>query len=194
MKLKDWSKKQGISYLTAYRWFKAGKLPVKAYQSETGTIIVEESAFPSSSFISNDGNADNKEGFMFNSNKDITVEILKKMSSLSKEEFAYYILSNFELKRKEDDNKKIKPLAPLDHINGYLEDNVSHKATLKSVSVLEISPEEIENLNIDTEELEKIDGLVDGALYLTLDESKKIKQKQKEQEDMKSGFIKFGEK
>jgi len=42
MKLSDWARKQGISYLTAWRWFKAGKLPVPARQLPTGTILVEE--------------------------------------------------------------------------------------------------------------------------------------------------------
>jgi predicted site-specific integrase-resolvase len=42
MKLSTWAKKQGICYLTAYRLFKAGKLPVKAIQLGTGTILVEE--------------------------------------------------------------------------------------------------------------------------------------------------------
>jgi putative resolvase len=42
MKLSDWAKLKGISYTTAYRWFKTGKLPVKATQAETGTILVEE--------------------------------------------------------------------------------------------------------------------------------------------------------
>ena len=42
MKLKDWADKQGISYITAYRWFKSDKLPVKAYQSGSGTIIVQD--------------------------------------------------------------------------------------------------------------------------------------------------------
>lgn len=42
MKLSDWAKAQGISYTTAYRWFKAGKLPVKSKQTATGTILVEE--------------------------------------------------------------------------------------------------------------------------------------------------------
>lgn len=41
MKLSQWAKLQGLHYRTAYNWFKAGKLPVKAYQSETGTIVVE---------------------------------------------------------------------------------------------------------------------------------------------------------
>lgn len=42
MKLSDWAKSQGVSYTTAYRWFKAGKLPVKSKQTLTGTILVEE--------------------------------------------------------------------------------------------------------------------------------------------------------
>lgn len=41
MKLAEWARTQGISYQTAYRWFKAGQLPVPAYQVATGTIIVE---------------------------------------------------------------------------------------------------------------------------------------------------------
>ena len=41
MKLKQWAKKQGISYLTAMRWFHAGKIP-NSYQMDTGTIIVQE--------------------------------------------------------------------------------------------------------------------------------------------------------
>jgi len=42
MKLSDWARKQGISYITAWRWFKAGMLPVPARQLPTGTILVEE--------------------------------------------------------------------------------------------------------------------------------------------------------
>lgn len=38
MKLSDYAKQIGISYKTAYRWWKAGKLD--AYQLDTGTIIV----------------------------------------------------------------------------------------------------------------------------------------------------------
>jgi hypothetical protein len=30
MKLSNWARKQGIRYLTAWRWFQAGKLPVPA--------------------------------------------------------------------------------------------------------------------------------------------------------------------
>jgi hypothetical protein len=42
MKLKDWAVKTGIDYQTAYRWFKDNKLPVRAYQSKSGSIIVDE--------------------------------------------------------------------------------------------------------------------------------------------------------
>jgi len=41
MKLSKWAKTQGICYQTAWRWFKAGKMPVEAYQTKTGTIIVK---------------------------------------------------------------------------------------------------------------------------------------------------------
>jgi putative resolvase len=41
MKLSDWARQQGISYITAWRWFRAGKLPVPARQLPTGTILVE---------------------------------------------------------------------------------------------------------------------------------------------------------
>jgi predicted site-specific integrase-resolvase len=40
MKLSDWAKENGITYKTAWRWWKAGKLPVSAYQTETGTILI----------------------------------------------------------------------------------------------------------------------------------------------------------
>jgi len=42
MKLSVWAKKQGVSYRTAWRWFKAGKLPVAVEQTATGTILVKE--------------------------------------------------------------------------------------------------------------------------------------------------------
>lgn len=40
MKLSDWAKVNGISYLTAYRWFRKGILPVESIQMPTGTILV----------------------------------------------------------------------------------------------------------------------------------------------------------
>lgn len=40
MKLTTWAKQQGISYTTAWRWWKAGKLPVASGQVASGTITV----------------------------------------------------------------------------------------------------------------------------------------------------------
>ena len=40
MKLSDWARANGISYKTAWLWWKQGKLPVPARQTPTGTILV----------------------------------------------------------------------------------------------------------------------------------------------------------
>lgn len=44
MKLSKWAEQQGITYKTAWRWFREGKLPVPAEQLPTGTILVKEPA------------------------------------------------------------------------------------------------------------------------------------------------------
>ena len=41
MKLSDWARQNGITYKTAWKWWKAGKLPVPARQMPTGTILVD---------------------------------------------------------------------------------------------------------------------------------------------------------
>lgn len=41
MKLSDWCKKQGVHYMTGYRWFKQGLIP-HARQMPTGTILVDD--------------------------------------------------------------------------------------------------------------------------------------------------------
>jgi predicted site-specific integrase-resolvase len=46
MKLSEWAKKNGITYRTAWKWFKSGKLPVQAEQTPTGTILVQEGGEP----------------------------------------------------------------------------------------------------------------------------------------------------
>src|SRR5260221_10949176 len=40
MKLTEYAKQQGISYRTAFRWWKAGQIP--GFQAPTGTIIVQK--------------------------------------------------------------------------------------------------------------------------------------------------------
>jgi len=42
MKLSVWAKDQGISYKTAWRWWKAGTMPVPVEQLASGTVIVHE--------------------------------------------------------------------------------------------------------------------------------------------------------
>ncbi|MGA2804257.1 MAG: recombinase family protein [Acidimicrobiales bacterium] len=42
MKLSEWAKANGASRPSACRWFRAGVLPVPAYQLSTGTILLEE--------------------------------------------------------------------------------------------------------------------------------------------------------
>jgi len=41
MRLSAWAKTQGVSYRTAWEWFKNGTLPVPARQLATGTILVD---------------------------------------------------------------------------------------------------------------------------------------------------------
>ena len=41
MKLSDWARKTGVTYHTAYKWFRDGNLPVPAYQTKTGTILID---------------------------------------------------------------------------------------------------------------------------------------------------------
>src|SRR5471030_3227419 len=41
MKLSVWAKQQGISYRTAWRMWKDGRLPVAASQLPTGTVILD---------------------------------------------------------------------------------------------------------------------------------------------------------
>ena len=40
MRLSDWAREQGISYQTAWRWHKSGRLPLRSEQMPSGTIIV----------------------------------------------------------------------------------------------------------------------------------------------------------
>jgi predicted site-specific integrase-resolvase len=42
MKLSTWAKNNGITYKTAWIWFKDGKLPVESFQTTTGTILIKD--------------------------------------------------------------------------------------------------------------------------------------------------------
>jgi predicted site-specific integrase-resolvase len=41
VKLSVWAEQQGVSYKTAWRWWKEGKLPVEATQMPSGTVIIK---------------------------------------------------------------------------------------------------------------------------------------------------------
>ena len=41
MKLSVWAKSQGVTYTTAWKWFRTGQLPVPARQLANGTILVD---------------------------------------------------------------------------------------------------------------------------------------------------------
>jgi predicted site-specific integrase-resolvase len=47
MRLHEWAKQQGISYTTAWRWFKNNKLPVSATKTPSGTILIDEPKYTS---------------------------------------------------------------------------------------------------------------------------------------------------
>ena len=40
VKLSVWAKREGIHYMTAWRWWRNGKLPVPAYQAPSGSVII----------------------------------------------------------------------------------------------------------------------------------------------------------
>ncbi|WP_033416072.1 IS607 family transposase [Streptomyces canus] len=44
MKLSEWARQQGVSYQTAWRWVKGGKMPVPVRQAPSGTWLVDEVA------------------------------------------------------------------------------------------------------------------------------------------------------
>lgn len=46
MKLSEWARKQGVTYKTAWRWWKAGQLPVPATQMASGTVVVQDTTVP----------------------------------------------------------------------------------------------------------------------------------------------------
>jgi hypothetical protein len=93
IKLSEWCEKTGIKYLTAWRWFKSNNMPVHAYQTDSGTILVEDSddAFQNTSSISLNNSGDAMSLFLKK-----TVEYSKSDSSV--EDFAAYVISNFQLK------------------------------------------------------------------------------------------------
>lgn len=88
LKLADWAKKNGLSYLTANRHFHAGMIP-NAQQLDSGTILVEDDS-PESNMS---GSSSNDAMSLFLKK---TVEFSKNSATV--EDFAAYVISNFSLK------------------------------------------------------------------------------------------------
>lgn len=91
IKLSEWCEKTGVKYLTAWRWFKGDKMPVHAYQTDSGTILVEDDL--SDENVDNSANKSNDAMSLFLKK---TVEFSKSNSTV--EDFAAYVISNFQLK------------------------------------------------------------------------------------------------
>jgi hypothetical protein len=158
MKLKDWADQTGVKYLTAYRWFKNGTLPVPAYQTQTGTIIVEPEIEEHTAVSQNE--KDNAMSLFLKK----TVEFSKNSSTV--EDFAAYVISNFQLKlngaEKTEAPKysrlKPKPEEIRKHFQQFIPDK-NLQAQLKTVKTLlsegqaagDVVPAEMSNLLLDPE-------------------------------------------
>lgn len=123
MKLSDWAKKQDVSYMTCYRWFKEGKLPPqikKAYQTKTGTIIVEtedevtENSDPVSQLLN--------VAFQYAQNEKTIFD------------FASYVVANFNVSHKDKEKKlEKKKLDPIKekYFTGVIEEITSKQDNVK---------------------------------------------------------------
>lgn len=146
MKLKDWAKKEGISYQTAYRWFRNGDLPVKAYQSESGTIIVQDDGGSAPENTMNKVTASSSDAMSVFLKK--TVEFSAANSTIA--DFAAYIIANFQL--------KINPSAPdmslkysknkpsQNEVNKHFQQFIQPKKPIDKVALLDSLPENTETL------------------------------------------------
>lgn len=139
MKLKEWADRTGVKYLTAYRWFKAGTLPVKAYQTDSGTIIVDDPDFSEQQMNTQDG--------------DVMKLFLKKTVEFSKnnasvEDFAAYVLSNFSLKANSvsESPKYSKNKPKPEEIQKHFQQFLKPKGEKPKPSMLIAPPEVVEEI------------------------------------------------
>jgi hypothetical protein len=150
MKLKEWADKQGISYLTAWRWFKAGDPRLAdAYQSDSGTIIVPNE-FESTEQI-----------MVSNTSNDVMSLFLKKTVEFSKsnasvEDFAAYILGNFTLKLNGSNSEspkysrnKPKPEEVQNHFKQFLKP----KGEKPKLNMFVAEPEALDDLMAKSDDL-----------------------------------------
>jgi hypothetical protein len=147
IKLSDYCKQNGISYITGYRWFKDGKLPVKAYQTESGTILVEDDSPPAPTAATIDGVTDATSLFLKK-----TLEFSRNNSSI--EDFAAYIFSNFKLKLHSQDPPppkyskiKPKPEEVQEHFKKILDKTSAHSKDKPKPNMYIPDPETWENIS-----------------------------------------------
>lgn len=160
MKLKQWADKVGVKYLTAYRWFKDNKLPVKAYQTESGTIIVEDEEV-----LEMSPDVD----FNVSDSTDVMSLFLRKTVEFSKndapvEDFAAWVISTFSLNFISNEIKpkysKLKPSSS-QIIKRYLNDINKNKGEKpKAQMFIPNNPKDLDDLINNDENLSAQD-LVD---------------------------------
>src|ERR1700686_1041089 len=160
IKLSDWCEKTGIKYLTAWRWFSSGRMPVYAYQTDTGTILVEDDEMNLNNVKS--------ENFITDQNNTISM-FLKKTVEFSKnnstiEDFAAWILFTFFLKLKNSQElpkySRNKPKS--EDVQKHIQQFIKPKGEKPKPNMFMASEEVLE-------EIAKADGLTteDASLRIT---------------------------
>lgn len=152
MKIKEWAEKTGVTYLTAYRWFKAGTLPVKAYQTDSGTIIVEDPEFSENEMVSSSNN--NQSNDVLSAFLKKTVEFSKNNSSI--EDFAAYVLSNFQLKLNSstiESPKYSRNKPKSEDIQKHFQQFIKPKGDKPALNMFIAEPETIDQLVANSDQL-----------------------------------------
>jgi len=159
MKLSDWARKQGIAYLTAYRWFKDNKLPVKAYQTESGTIIVEDEEGSEMSPSIDFSGSDSTDVISLFLRK--TVEYSKNDASV--EDFAAWVISTFSLNFISSETKpkysRLKP--PSSQVMERYSKMINKGEKPKAQMYIPNDPRDLDKL-IDSDENLSAQDLIDG--------------------------------
>jgi len=161
IKLSEFCKQNGISYITGYRWFKEGKFPVSAYQSETGTIIVDDN---NNNDIINKDNSQNDAISLFLRK---TVEFSK--NQLTVEDFAAFVLSNFSLKLlNTNDNPRYSRNKPKsEDIQKHFQKFIKPKGEKPKVNMFLLSEEDDVDQFLDqANKLDQVNKSIDGQQTL----------------------------
>lgn len=173
MKLKDWADKQGIAYLTAWRWFKTEDPRLAgAYQSKSGTIIVPDENESLEQIMANNQNHGDAMSVFLKK----TVEFSKNNSTV--EDFAAYIISNFSIKLNSASpdspkysRQKPKPEEVQKHFQQFLP-NKQTEEHLKSVRNSIIQTGQI-NKSLSIDEFNDLENI-----FINLDETANELEKQ----------------